>query len=135
MEPHAKDPDHWLYRLSAEEWLRAADKELRAAREALHRKLQRQGVAGARRAAGMAWNAVLVLALDESYGRSYMDHLKALSDDRAVPDAVRQAALALRQAPLATEVVQLGAGDTRLADAAHTILEHARQRVAPTATT
>ncbi len=133
MQPHEIDPDHWLYRLSAQDWLRAAENELVRAYDALKRKQHRQGVAGARRAAGMAWNAVLVMALDEVYGRSYMDHLKALSEDPAVPETIRAAALQLVQAPLATNIVPLGAGDTRFADAARSILEHARQRVSPTA--
>jgi HEPN domain-containing protein len=128
-----RDPDHWLYRYSAEEWLRAAANELRTAEEALRRKQQRAGVAGARRAAGMAWNAVLVGAPEERYGRSYMDHLKALVGDEAVPAAVRQAARSLLEAPLATDVVTLGQGDTSLARAAEAILVHARERVGPMA--
>jgi hypothetical protein len=128
-----KDPDHWLHRLSADEWLHAADNELTRARAALRMKQQRMGVAGARRAAGMAWNAVLVVAEDEHYGRSYMDHLKALADDATVPEPIRLAARSLVDAPLEVKLVQLGAGDTRLADAAAAIVEHARARIAPTA--
>ena len=79
-----RDPSHWLHRLDAEEWLRAAANELARAEEALLHKQQRPGLAGARRAAGMAWNAVLVGAEDESYGRSYMDHLHALAEDARV---------------------------------------------------
>jgi hypothetical protein len=127
------DLDHWLHRLTSEEWLRAAATELLRARRALGGKLQRQGVAGARRAAGMAWNAVLVLAADESYGRSYMEHLRALAGDRVVPENVRAAAQALVDAELAPELVQLGPGDTRIADAAAAIVEHAQARVSPTA--
>jgi HEPN domain-containing protein len=123
------DPDHWLHRLTAEEWLRAAEGELVRAEAALLGKQQRAGVATARRAAGMAWNAVLVVAFDERYGRSYMDHLKALCDDGAVPAEVGAAARALVEAPLASDVVQLGRGDTRLAEAARTILTHARRTV------
>src|SRR5437868_285737 len=104
------DPDHWLHRLTADEWLRAARIELRRADEALAHKQQRAGVAGARRAAGMAWNAVLVVATDERYGRSYMEHLRALADDAAVPGAIREAARALVEAPLTSEVVTLGRG-------------------------
>src|SRR5437763_16890913 len=113
-----RDPSHWLHRLDAAEWLRAAGNELERAGEALVRKQQRQGVAGARRAAGMAWNAVLVGAEDEGYGRSYMDHLRALEHDARVPDAVRAAARLLMTAPLATNVIPIGRGDTRYADAA-----------------
>jgi HEPN domain-containing protein len=127
------DPDHWLYRLTAAEWLRAAENELGRARQALAAKQRRAGVVGARRAAGMAWNAVLCVALDDKYGRSYMEHMQALGREVIVPAAVREAAAELLSAPLVSEVVVLGRGDTRLADAAETILEHARARVAPTA--
>jgi HEPN domain-containing protein len=127
-----KDPDHWLYRLTADEWLHAAENELLRAAEALAKKQQRAGVAGARRAAGMAWNAVLVVALDEQYGRSYMEHLQALARDATVPEPIHLAARALLEAPLAPTVIPLGPrGDTRLAEAAQAILEHARSLVAP----
>jgi hypothetical protein len=128
-----RDPDHWLYRLSPDEWLRAAEHELRRAGEALVRKQTRPGVAGARRAAGMAWNGVLALAeqLDERYGRSYMDHLHALVSEPAVPVEVQRAADALVRAPLTSELVVLGPGDARLADAARLIVEHARLRIHP----
>jgi HEPN domain-containing protein len=127
------DPDHWLHRLTADEWLQAAENELERASRALEQKQQRAGVTQARRAAGMAWNAVLAVALDESYGRSYMEHLVALAKEQAVPEEVRVAAGALVSAPLVAQVVTLGKGDTRLASAAKTILEHARDRVAPKA--
>lgn len=124
-----RDPSHWLHRLDAGEWLRAAGNELARAEEALAHKQQRQGVAGARRAAGMAWNAVLVAVEDERYGRSYMEHLKALAADERMPEAVRAAASALLDAPLATDVISLGRGDTRLAAAARLIVDEARRRV------
>ena len=124
-----RDPNHWLHRLDAEEWLRAAANELQRAEEALVHKQQRPGVAGARRAAGMAWNAVLVGAEDEAYGRSYMDHLHALAKDERVSEPVRAAAGQLVGAPLATNVVPLGRGDTRFADAARVIVDEARRLV------
>jgi HEPN domain-containing protein len=129
------DPSHWLYRFTPEEWLRAAEGELSRARAALTLKQQRVGVAGARRAAGMAWNGVLSLAPDEAYGRSYMDHLKAMAGDATVPETIRAAAQALVDAPLEAKLVTLGAhGDTHIADAAMAIVEHARERVTPKAT-
>ena len=129
-----RDPTHWLHRFDAEEWLRAAANELARAREALLGKQQRPGVTGCRRAAGMAWNAVLVGrdVEDERYGRSYMDHLRALAGDTAVDEATRAAAAALVTAPLATNVIPLGKGDTRLADCAAVIVAAARQRVTST---
>lgn len=124
-----RDPTHWLHRFSADEWLRAAVNELGRAELALANKQQRAGVAGARRAAGMAWNAVLVGAEDERYGRSYMDHLRALAVDERAPEAVRAAAQALLDAPLATNVVALGRGDTRLAELARVVVDEARRRL------
>lgn len=124
-----RDPSHWLHRLDADEWLRAADNELKRAEQALAAKQQRPGVAGARRAAGMAWNAVLVGAEDERYGRSYMDHLQALANDERADEPLRAAARQLLEAPLSTNVIPLGKGDTRHADAARAIVEAARRRV------
>ena len=54
------DPAHWLHRLTADEWLAAAATELELCAETLERRAFRPGVTHARRAAGMAWNAVLV---------------------------------------------------------------------------
>ena len=129
-----KDPNHWLYRLDAEEWLRAAEGELARARVALVGKQHRAGVTQARRAAGMAWNAVLVMTADESgYGRSYMDHLVALERDETVPETVRLAARALVEAPIVPSVVTIGKGSASLADSAEVVLAAARERVSPTA--
>jgi len=126
-----KDPAHWLYRLSPPEWLAAAAHELDEARAALERRATRPGVTYARRAAGMAWNAVLVLAPDERAGRSYMDHVAALCADAAVPDEVRAAAVVLRDTPpLPPELITLGKPDLRALEAARTIVAHARERVA-----
>ena len=129
-----RDPSHWLHRLDAGEWLRAAANELARAEEALAGKQHRPGVAGARRAAGMAWNAVLVGAEDPRYGRSYMDHLKALARDDAMAELVRAAAQQLLEAPLVTNIIPLGRGDTRLAEAARVIFDEAQRRVGGDAT-
>jgi hypothetical protein len=79
----------------------------------------------------MALNGVLALAaaVDERYGRSYMDHLRALAADGVAPDPVRRAAHQLLEAPLDSELVPLGHGDTRLADAARAVVHYARQRI------
>ena len=81
------DPSHWLDRLTPREWLAAAEAELAHASEALARRAARPGVTHARRAAGMAWNAVLATAPDGAgraalvarFGRSYMEHVAALA--------------------------------------------------------
>ena len=124
-----RDLTHWLHRFDADEWLNAAENELRHAEDALLRKQQRPGVTQARRAAGMAWNAVLVGHENEAYGRSYMDHLRALRQDDAIPEPVRAAAAALLEAPLATNVIPIGRGDTRMSQQARLILDEARRRM------
>jgi hypothetical protein len=83
----------------------------------------------------MAWNAVLVTAPDERYGRSYMDHVVALAqasdDDTSIPDAVRAAARALRDTPPAPPpLITIGKPDLSALEAARTIVAFARGRVA-----
>jgi hypothetical protein len=58
-----------------------------------------------------------------------MDHLQALAKDERAPEAVRAAARQLVEAPLATNVIPLGRGDTRHVDAARVIVDEARRRV------
>jgi hypothetical protein len=132
------DPSHWLHRLTAVEWLEAATTELEHAATTLARRAFRPGVTHARRAAGMAWNAVLAAApaadadaLIARYGRSYMEHVAALAsaDDvpADVPDDVRAAAALLRDTPPAPPaLVQLGKPDVRPLEAARAIVAHAR---------
>jgi HEPN domain-containing protein len=126
-----RDPAHWLYRLEPPEWLAAAENELAAARRAAEDKQQRAAVAQARRAAGMALNALLWAAPDEAYGRSYMDHLQALARDPAVREDLRQAARRLLEMPLAQEIVTIGRGSTTLAEPAALIVEYVRETLAP----
>jgi HEPN domain-containing protein len=128
------DPGHWLHRLDAAEWLAAAATELAHAEEKLSRRSVRPGVTHARRAAGMAWNAVLVTAPDDRYGRSYMDHVAALAqtpdDDASIPAGVRGAARLLRDTPAQPpELIALGKPDMSALDAAKAIVEFARAQV------
>jgi hypothetical protein len=125
------DPAHWLHRLTADEWLAAAVSELDHCEETLERRAFRPGVTHARRAAGMAWNAVLALAEDPSFGRSYMEHVVALAKDAGVPDDVRGAAEVLRDTPpLPPQLIALGKPDLRALEAARTIASYATARVA-----
>jgi hypothetical protein len=140
------DPSHWLHRLTPAEWLAAADNELAHAAETLARRAVRPGVTHARRAAGMAWNAVLAAAPDPAaeealvarFGRSYMDHVAALASAVDVPDDVRAAAALLRDTPPAPpELVTLtapGHPDLRALDAARAIVACATVRSARTDT-
>jgi hypothetical protein len=125
------DPAHWLHRLTADEWLAAAATEIDQCAETLARRAFRPGVTHARRAAGMAWNAVLVLAEDPTFGRSYMEHVLALAQDSGSPDEVRAAAELLRDTPpLPPELITLGKPDLRVLEAARTIAGYAATRVA-----
>jgi hypothetical protein len=151
VDPEAVDPraDHWLWRLDADAWLRAASTEL-AAGEA-HLDSRRTAVTHARRAAGMALNAVLVTLGDgdpddleppeQRWGRSYIDHLRALADAddrRAHPlcAATRAAAARLLAIPVmpAPALVQLGRGPHSAAQqalaAAREILDDSARTIA-----
>ena len=131
------DPAHWLYRLTPAEWLDAAETELGHAAEVLARRAARPGVTHARRAAGMAWNAVLAAApeadadvLVARFGRSYMEHVAALAAAPDVPDEIRAAAALLRDTPPAPpELITLGKPDLRVLDASRAIVAHARTLV------
>jgi hypothetical protein len=131
------DPAHWLHRLTPVEWLAAADTELEHAAQALARRAVRPGITHARRAAGMAWNAVLADAPDAPteralvarFGRSYMDHVAALTSAIDVPDDVRAAAALLRDTPpLPPALITLGKPDLRALEAARAVVMHARAR-------
>jgi hypothetical protein len=137
----SRDPDHWLYRLRSEEWLAAADNELRLCQDALGRRAVRPGVTHARRAAGMAWNAVLAMVRadtpDARYGRSYMEHVIALAEgtpaeDDGVPAEVRAAARVLREIPAAPPaLLTIGKPDLTALEAARLVVDHARTRLRP----
>ncbi len=138
-----RDAQHWLHRLSADEWLRAGMRELSVAKDSVQRHATRPALASARRAAGMGWNAVLALeeTPDPKFGRSYADHLRALadgapldtSDTSPIPAEVRAAAKRLMDDPAAgpQKVVTIltPTRDAKLLDAAETILAEAWARV------
>jgi hypothetical protein len=120
------DAEHWLFRLDAGAWLRAARHELDGC--AANIASRRAAVTHARRAAGMAINAVLVGLPDGEtrWGRSYLEHLQALARVDAAGlaplDAEVQAAAGrlLATAPVAppTGLVALGRGPHAAADEA-----------------
>lgn len=85
-----QDSDHWLWRLDAHGWLAAAEAELDRGRA--NASSRRTAVTHARRAAGMALNATLVAMQDKgwsreqcehAWGRSYIDHVRALAGSDA----------------------------------------------------
>jgi hypothetical protein len=128
-----RDAGHWLYRLSVDEWLAAAETELQHSAETLRRRSFRPGVTHARRAAGMAWNAVLINSFDVRYGRSYMEHVTALATDAGIPDDARRAAQYLRDTqPAPPVLVTLGKPDLNPWEAARTLVDYARTRTGST---
>jgi len=111
---------HWLRRLDPADWMRASLTEYDALLAALSARQNRRIVTGARRAAGMAINALLVAGRlptqgpsgtpeDGPFGRTYVEHLQALSRWETAPGEVRAAAAALCDAPVnAPTLVGLG---------------------------
>jgi hypothetical protein len=126
------DPTHWLHRLTPAEWLSAAATELAHAEAASEQRAKRAVVAHARRAAGMAWNAVLIDHPDERAGRSYMDHLHLLARD--APDELRAAAAVLCESPagrpaLVTLTPPGEQPDRALLRATRVIIDHAARAI------
>jgi len=128
MGEFVRDPEHWLYRYAPGEWIRAALAEVRRAEAAYKQRNAKAGLACAKRAAGMALNAALVVRPDESWGRSYVDHLMALSNDASAPAAVREACKVLLEthAP-GVDIVPLRSprSDERVIEAARDVMAHA----------
>jgi hypothetical protein len=87
-------------------------------------------VVHARRAAGMAMNAILCQDDHPAWGRSYIEHVAALCDETAVPEEIRAAARRLRDtAPEPPALVKLGAPDRAVFTAAELICTWAGQRL------
>jgi hypothetical protein len=123
-----RDPGDWLRRFSPDEWIRAALGELRRSGEAYARGDARGGSVGLKRAAGMALNAALLVEPDDGWGRTYVEHLEALSVDERVPDAVRVACRAVLDAkPPGSGIVSLRTprAHERELDAARDVIAHA----------
>jgi hypothetical protein len=125
-----RDASHWLNRFSPEEWITAAMGELRRAEEAYARFDARAGLAGCIRAAGMALNGALIVAPNAAWGRTYVEHVKALGEDTSprVPSAVRDACKVLVSArPPSHDLLSLRskAGDAKIVDAARDVMAHA----------
>jgi hypothetical protein len=102
--------------------------ELRRAEEAYAKKNARAGLAGARRAAGMALNGALIVAPNEAWGRTYMDHLFALKGDANELPRVREAAATLVDTPLpggAIVSLRTANADERVLEAARDLVAHA----------
>ena len=129
---HTRDEGHWLHRLSAAEWIQAALVELGHAEAAYARGDARAGLAGCKRAAGMALNGALIVEPNESWGRTYVDHVRALSTDEGAPVAVRDACRALLEehAPGGALLsLRSRKSDARVIEAAKDVMAHAYAKV------
>jgi HEPN domain-containing protein len=123
-----RDPNHWLRKLSPDEWIRAALGELRRAEQSYQSRDARAGLAGARRAAGMALNGALIVKPNDAWGRSYADHLLALAKEESIPDSVRAGCkLLMETQPPGGPVISLRtpALDDRILEAARDVIAHA----------
>ncbi|AKV01226.1 hypothetical protein AKJ09_07889 [Labilithrix luteola] len=129
MAEFVRDTAHWLFKFSPDEWIRAALGELRRAEAAYAQRNARAGLAGARRAAGMALNGALIVEPDEGWGRSYVDHLLAIGKDDRVPARVREAAKLLIETPLPGQgslvAIRTASSDEKVLEAARDIAAHA----------
>jgi HEPN domain-containing protein len=128
-EPYfERDPKHWLYRHSPDEWMRAAIAELAQAETRLQQRDRASAVASLKRAAGMALNAVLIERPNAEWGRTYVEHIRALTEDEHVPGEVREAArsvLQLRAPSGAVVTLQTRSEDERWVEATRTVMAHA----------
>ena len=82
MSDFTRDKTHWLRRLSPNEWIAAALGEVSRAEKAWAGGNARAGVAGLKRAAGMALNGALLVEPDDAWGRTYVEHVEALARTR-----------------------------------------------------
>jgi hypothetical protein len=128
MDDFTRDPSDWLRRFSPDEWIRAALGELSRAEAAWARGDARSGAAGVKRAAGMALNAALLVEPEPRWGRTYVEHVAALSTDDRVPAAVREACLLVLEAKAPTgDVVSLRTprSNAVVLEAARDVVAHA----------
>ncbi len=128
MGEFVRDPNDWLRRFSPDEWISAALGELRRAEDAFRARNARGGVAGCKRAAGMALNAALLVEPNDAWGRSYVEHVEALARDEAAPAPVRDACRAVlgAQAPGGAVVpLRTPASDERVLEATRDVMAHA----------
>ncbi|KIG17361.1 hypothetical protein DB30_03418 [Enhygromyxa salina] len=114
MATNERDSTHWLWRLDANAWLAAAHTELVQGRAQLASR--RTAVTHARRAAGMALNATLVTLAargwsrercETAWGRSYIDHLRALSASLDDPSERGREPFDLEQCQRCRELLQI----------------------------
>lgn len=126
---YERDETDWLLKLSPDEWIRAGLSDLQRAEAAYAANDPRAGLAGAKRAAGMALNGALIVEPDPLWGRSYVDHLRALSRDATVPARVREAGRELSETTMPGQVklvtLRTSSYEQRILEAARDVIAHA----------
>ncbi len=126
--PFTRDPNDWLRRYSPKEWIRAGMKELHLAELSYAQRNARAGLAGCKRAAGMALNAALIVEPNPAWKRTYVEHLRALAHDESVPKAVSAAARVLVDMPLPggeIVIIRSPGRDEKVLEAARDVIAHA----------
>jgi hypothetical protein len=132
MGDFVRDPNHWLFKMSPEEWIQAAIGELTRAEALYKERNAKGGLASARRAAGMALNGALIVEPRDSWGRSFVDHLHGLEKETDAPSAVRDACRVLLETqPPGPTLISLRSAksDERVLEAARDVVAHALARV------
>ena len=102
--------------------------EMRRAETAYQARDIAGGLACAKPAAGMALNGALVVEPNDKWGRSYVDHVIALGNDAAVPQAVRAACAVLLATHVGpSDIIRLRSprGDEKVLEAAKDVIAHA----------
>ena len=95
-EPHADD---WLRRSRRTSGSGRRSSSSSARKRAFRARRSRARPSHAlKRAAGMALNGALIVRPDERWGRSYVEHLRALNESEEAPAEVREAARRLSDA-------------------------------------
>ena len=120
--------EEWLTKLSPKEWISAALGELARAEAAYARSDPRGGIAGCKRAAGMALNGALSVEPNAGWGRTYVEHLDALAKDAGVPEAVGASCKAVLDAKAPTSALAMlrtKSGDAKVVEAARDVIAHA----------
>jgi hypothetical protein len=128
-EPGAPAPaPAWLARHEPQAWIVEGLRELVRAEARLASHDHVAGLLGLRRAAGMALNGALSVHFRE-WGRTYIDHLRAVAEDPSVPTAVSEAARLLNEVPTqqSPNVVRLTPPSESASwiEAAKTVMAHA----------
>ena len=123
-----EDSKAWLERYSPEGWIDCALRELAVAEQALAERQPPAAAAAMKRAAGMALNGALRLVPRQDWGRSYVEHLKALAEDASVPKSVSESAreiLEFTPQPGALVFLRSPGKERRLLEATRTVMAHA----------